>query len=108
MVLSHDLLVLTWITAIVNDSAEVQWGPTCQDDGEDLGDERPRNIASIEVVLEQCNGHEIYYECEDRADHHLVVDLVHLGEHVEDLADDQGAEGDRHDVCERLSLEYDD
>ena len=108
MILSHNLLMLTRINPLVYDLTEMKRCPASNDNCKDLEQEGPRNITCIKIIFEQSDWHEVDDECEDRADDHLIVDLVHLWEYVENLANYQCAECDCHDICKWFLLKNND
>ena len=98
MVLPHYLLIITWVAAVIDKPSNVQWSPTCESDTKHFTNESPCYVAGIEIAPQQTYRHEINYECQDGADHHLVVNFMHLGEHVKDLTDNQGTECNGHNI----------
>ena len=102
MILPHYLLVLARINAIVNQPSHVERCPTCQRYQKDFGHEGPCDIAGVKIGSKQSNWQEVNNQSQDWTDDHLVVDFVNLWEDVQDLADNQGAEGDSNDIGVRL------
>ena len=88
MVLPHDLLVLTWIAAVIDDSSQMERCPTSQSQKECFTYESPSDVACVEIAPHQGDGHKVNYKCHNGANDHLVIDLVYLRVNIENLADD--------------------
>lgn len=100
--LLHDLLLLGWVAPLHHFLEQLQGCPRHQCQQNYLQQERPIDVADLEVCAEESDASDVDQERENDRYDHFPFDFGNFAQHIEHLDVDQCRESDAHDVHKRL------